>query len=247
MTSDTASLFLLSDTSPSLPETKVRPPPQCLDSQPGGWAAAGKWGVTSWFQVYPHFTKWEVGVSRAGANWGPGSEGSHGLEHGHGSEEGSGKGWVLRGGSRAVKPQPSPSAPRADPLPRQSGHITMTTNTCLVVIYFFFLWMHLQRKQVPRSGVELELQLPVYTTAMATSEPKCIYHLQHSLWRCQILNPLNEARDWTRLLTDTSRVPNLLSHNRNSWLCFKLSMLGWGFLGGYIYIIDANCKISGRM
>ena len=36
---------------------------------------------------------------------------------------------------------------------------------------FFFLWPHLWHVEVPRLGVEPQLQLPVYTTAMAKLDP----------------------------------------------------------------------------
>ena len=51
-------------------------------------------------------------------------------------------------------------------------------------------------------GVESELQLSAYTIATAAWDPSCIYDLYHSLQRCQILNPLSEARDQTRDLKD---------------------------------------------
>ena len=62
--------------------------------------------------------------------------------------------------------------------------------------------------EVPRLGVESELQLLAYATAVSTSQPH--------LWQHQILNPLGEARDQTRIFMDTSWVLNLLSHNGNS-------------------------------
>ena len=68
--------------------------------------------------------------------------------------------------------------------------------------------------EVPRLGVESELQLPAYTTA--TLDPT------HSLWQCQILNPLSEARDRTSILTDTGPGSNPLSHKGNSSLTFFL-------------------------
>ena len=55
-------------------------------------------------------------------------------------------------------------------------------------------------------GVESELKLPVYTTATATQDPGRVYDLHHSSWHCQILNPLNEARDQTGVLMDVNRV-----------------------------------------
>ena len=42
----------------------------------------------------------------------------------------------------------------------------------------------------------------------------------YSSQRCQILNPLSEARDWTCILMDTSWVCNLLSHSGNSQIKF---------------------------
>ena len=67
---------------------------------------------------------------------------------------------------------------------------------------------------VPRLGVELELQLPAYTTATAIPDPSC--HLQrvyHGSQHCWILNQLSKARDQTRILMDASWVHNSLSHN----------------------------------
>ena len=51
--------------------------------------------------------------------------------------------------------------------------------------------------EIPRLGFQSELQLLAYTTAAATQDPSCICNLYHSSWQCQILNPLNEARDQT--------------------------------------------------
>ena len=54
-----------------------------------------------------------------------------------------------------------------------------------------------------------------YTTAMATLDLSHICNLCHSLQEHLILNPLSEAMDRTRILMDTSWVPNPLSHNKN--------------------------------
>ena len=58
--------------------------------------------------------------------------------------------------------------------------------------------------EVPRLGVELELQLPAYTTA---TDPSRVCDLHHSSWQRWILNPLSEARDWTHHLMVPSRIP----------------------------------------
>ena len=69
--------------------------------------------------------------------------------------------------------------------------------------------------EVPRLGVQLELQLPAYTTATATPDPSLSCKLHHSSQQHRILNLLSEARDQTRVLMDTNWVLNPLSHSRN--------------------------------
>ena len=58
--------------------------------------------------------------------------------------------------------------------------------------------------EVPRLGVESELQLWAYTTATATSDPSCICDLHNSSQQRRIINPLSESRDQTCILMDTS-------------------------------------------
>ena len=69
-----------------------------------------------------------------------------------------------------------------------------------------FLGLHPWYTDVPRLGVKLELQLPAYATATATWDLSHVCDLHHSSWPPQILNPLSEARDGTRILMDASRV-----------------------------------------
>ena len=73
------------------------------------------------------------------------------------------------------------------------------TGTPHAFFFFFFfppfLGLYLWHMEIPRLGVELELQLPVYTTAMAMSDLNHIGTLHHSSWQCWILNPLNGVRD----------------------------------------------------
>ena len=47
--------------------------------------------------------------------------------------------------------------------------------------------------EVPRLGVESELQRPAYTTATATQDLSHVCDLHHSSWQRRILNPLNKA------------------------------------------------------
>ena len=51
--------------------------------------------------------------------------------------------------------------------------------------------------EVPRLGVEPELQLLAYATAIATLDTSRVCDLHHSSQQCWILNPLSEARDGT--------------------------------------------------
>ena len=60
--------------------------------------------------------------------------------------------------------------------------------------------------EVPRLGVELELQLLTYTTATATQDLSYICNLHCSSRQLQIPDPLSEARDLTCILMDPSRI-----------------------------------------
>ena len=60
---------------------------------------------------------------------------------------------------------------------------------------FVFLGPHLWHMEAPRPGVQLELQLPAYASAMPDLSHVC--DLYHSSWQRWILNPLSEALDGT--------------------------------------------------
>ena len=49
--------------------------------------------------------------------------------------------------------------------------------------------------EVPGLGIESEVQLPAYTTAIAMQDLSYICDLHHSSGQDQILNPLSGARD----------------------------------------------------
>ena len=76
--------------------------------------------------------------------------------------------------------------------------------------------------EVPRLGVQSELQLPADTTATAKLDLNCICHLWSSLQQRQILNPLSKAPDRTRILMYASWILNPLSHHGSS----RITLLG---------------------
>ena len=87
----------------------------------------------------------------------------------------------------------------------------------LIFIYLFILWPHVPHMEVPRPGVESELQLLAYATAMATWYLSLICDLCCSLQQCQILSPLSKARDKTPSSWILCQILNPLSHNGNSY------------------------------
>ena len=56
--------------------------------------------------------------------------------------------------------------------------------------------------EVPRLGVESELQLPADTIATATQDLSHVFDLHHTSGQCWIINPLSKARDQTHILMD---------------------------------------------
>ena len=101
---------------------------------------------------------------------------------------------------------------------------------------FLFVGLRLGHTEVPRLGVESELQLLAYTTATAMQKQlmawatatatwplSCFCDLCCSSWQCGILNPLSEAGNGTHILMDTSWVLNPLNHYGNySFLFFSI-------------------------
>ena len=77
---------------------------------------------------------------------------------------------------------------------------------CLFLFLFLFLGPHLQHMEFPRLGIESELQLPAYTTAIAMPDMSRICHPHHSSRQQQILNPVSGARDQTHILLDATWV-----------------------------------------
>ena len=73
-------------------------------------------------------------------------------------------------------------------------------------IFFSFLRLHLWHMEVPRLGVELELQLLAYATDTAMLEPSLVCDPHNSSGQHLIPNTLSEARDQTHILMDTSHL-----------------------------------------
>ena len=76
----------------------------------------------------------------------------------------------------------------------------------MIFFLLVFLGPHPWHMEVPRLGVELELQLPAYTTATATWDPSRICDLHHSPQQYWIFNPLSETRDRTWNFMVPSRI-----------------------------------------
>ena len=79
-----------------------------------------------------------------------------------------------------------------------------------VFVYLFvclgILGLPLQPMEVPRLGVDLELQLLAYTTATAIPGLRLICDLHHSSWQHQIPDPLRKARDRSCILMDARQI-----------------------------------------
>ena len=71
------------------------------------------------------------------------------------------------------------------------------------IFLFLFLLLHLQHMEVPRLGVQLELQLLANTTATVVPDLSHVCNLHHSARQHWILSLQNKARDQTRILTET--------------------------------------------
>ena len=75
--------------------------------------------------------------------------------------------------------------------------------SCAVFVFLPFLGPHME---VPRPGVQLELQPPAYARATATWDPSCVCNLHHSSQQRRILSPLSKVRDRTHNLMVPSQI-----------------------------------------
>ena len=83
-----------------------------------------------------------------------------------------------------------------------------------LLFIYLFIFFFLRHMEVPGLGVESKLQLPSHATATAMRDLSRICDLHHSSQKCQITNPLREARDQTCILVDTN------------WICFCWAPMG---------------------
>ena len=105
--------------------------------------------------------------------------------------------------------------------PIQEGRVLMTHPSSRATCFLFCFVSFVLHAEVPRLGVKSELQLPAYTTTIATWDPSWTCELHHSSWQRQILNPLNEARNQTPNLMVPSQIRFRGTKTGTPWLPLK--------------------------
>ena len=104
-----------------------------------------------------------------------------------------------------------------------------------ITIFFFFLGPNLQHTEVPRLGVQSELQVLAMATAIAMPDPSHVCKLHCSSWQCPILNPLSEARDRTCILMNLRLVR------------FISTAPQWELLPTNVYSLNEVCQIASQI
>ena len=117
----------------------------------------------------------------------------------------------MKAGGQAPRPRPRPqqmsylfACPPLTPRctwgwPESTSQISYrppSPSFCLAFAFFFFSFLgpHPRHMEVPRPGVESELQLLADTTATATQDLSRIFDLHHRSRQHWILNPLDATR-----------------------------------------------------
>ena len=107
--------------------------------------------------------------------------------------------WTLIAALFIIAPEwKQPKCPSVDECVNWYNHTT-NQHSAIKRGEHFFLTANME---VPRLGIESELQLSAYTTATAMPHPSHICDLHHSSQQCWILNPLSQARDQTHVLVE---------------------------------------------
>ena len=117
--------------------------------------------------------------------------------------------------------------------------------TCFRGNGFFFFWSFCpfqgrfgRHMEVPRLGVQLELQSPAHARATETQDPSHVCNLHHSSRQRRILNPLSKARDRTRNLMVPGWIHLPLRHDGNSRNVIIFCIFKYNF---------SKLRISGRV
>ena len=69
----------------------------------------------------------------------------------------------------------------------QRGGVVGEDVSAFCTFFFFFLGLHLRHTDVPRLGIELELQVLAYATVTAMPDLSPVCDLHHSSRQCWIL------------------------------------------------------------
>ena len=91
--------------------------------------------------------------------------------------------------------------------------------------FFLFVGCTCGIWRLPGWGPIRELQLPACARATATQDPSHLCDLPHSSQQRRILNPLNEARDWTRNLMVASWIHLLCTMHKLLFFFLSFSKL----------------------
>ena len=123
-------------------------------------------------------------------------------------------GWPLSSGPGAaglgpmLRTGPTPAAACLSPnhIQDQVRCYAVLSSSLSMTIIFFFLGPHLRHMEVPRLGIESEVQLPAFTAATAMPDPSRLCQLHHSPRQHGIPNPQSKARDQTWNFMVPSRI-----------------------------------------
>ena len=130
--------------------------------------------------------------------------------------------------------------------PKMEHKLTCKLSLGAQMIWFFVCLFLLFRATLQAYGVQRELQLPAYTTAIATQVLSPVFDLHQSSRQCWILNPLSNARvkstfSWLLVRFVTAepqwKLPGDLIFNTDSYtLVFVLFGMVWVWFGLFFFV-----------